>query len=371
MPPRTSKSTARAAAPSAALVPFRVTGLDGLRALAVTAVLLYHLSPGGVVGGYIGVDVFFVVSGFLITSLLLRERAATGRIRVWAFWRRRARRLVPALIVLLLVCSTLAFAIGGDVLVGIGAQVLGSLTFSINWVLIASGANYFAASSPELFRNLWSLAVEEQFYLIWPIVMIVVVARVSRTTRVTFLAVLTVASAAAMAVLVTITDPTRVYFGTDTHSFGLTLGALLAVLAQWWPTRVLEWPRATRRVLGWLALAALGGLAVLSLTMPADARWVYQGGLFAVAVLTAVVILGLVVPRSPLGRALDVAPLKWVGQRSYAIYLWHWPLYILALSAFPTWPQTGASGATDSARRSPASALAGVARRRPCWAVSR
>ena len=127
MPPRTSKPPARAAPPAAAArVPFRVTGLDGLRALAVTAVLLYHLSPGGVVGGYIGVDVFFVVSGFLITSLLLRERAATGRIRVWAFWRRRARRLVPALIVLLLVCSTLAFAIGGDVLVGIGAQVLGA-----------------------------------------------------------------------------------------------------------------------------------------------------------------------------------------------------------------------------------------------------
>src|SRR5688500_4832905 len=117
---------------------FRVVGLDGVRAVAVLLVILYHLSPGAVIGGYIGVDLFFVVSGFLITTLLLREREATGRISLSGFWRRRARRLLPALGVLVLVCCTAAYAIGKDVLLGLGAQVLGAFTFSSNWLFLVT-----------------------------------------------------------------------------------------------------------------------------------------------------------------------------------------------------------------------------------------
>ena len=149
----------------------RFAGLDGLRAIAVGAVLLYHLSPGALVGGYLGVDVFFVISGFLITALVLREREDTGQIDLRAFWVRRARRLLPAIVLLLLACSTAAWAIGGNVLVGLGRQLIGAATFSSNWLSIHAARSYFDDTSPELFRNLWSLAVEEQFYLLWPLVL--------------------------------------------------------------------------------------------------------------------------------------------------------------------------------------------------------
>jgi len=315
----------------------RVLGLDGLRAFAVAVVVAFHLTPGAVIGGYLGVDVFFVVSGFIITRLLLTERARSGRIRLGAFWKRRARRLLPALVVLLLACSTAAMLVGGDVLVGLGGQLIAALTFSSNWYFIATGSDYFAESAPELFRNLWSLAVEEQFYLLWPLLVILVILRAPRAGRIVLLAIATLASALAMAVLLTPGDPTRVYYGTGTHAFGLTLGALLAVLAQWWPSRPLEWPRAARHVLGWLGVAALGGLVALAALMPGSADWPYRGGLLAVAVLTAVVIAALLVPGSPLARTLELRPLRWAGERSYGIYLWHWPVFVLLAAGLPTW----------------------------------
>ena len=150
----------------------RYAGLDGMRAIAVALVVVYHLFPQSPVrGGFIGVDVFFVISGFLITTLLLRETAATGRIALGAFWQRRARRLLPALAAVVTVCATAAWFVGGDVLVRLGEQVLGAATFSYNWVSIAGGGGYFSSAAPELFRNFWSLAVEEQFYVLWPLVL--------------------------------------------------------------------------------------------------------------------------------------------------------------------------------------------------------
>ncbi len=315
----------------------RVPGLDGLRAFAVAVVVAFHLTPGAVIGGYLGVDVFFVVSGFIITRLLLTERARSGRIRLGAFWKRRARRLLPALVVLLLACSTAAMLIGGDVLVGLGGQLLTALTFSSNWYFIATGSDYFAEAAPELFRNLWSLAVEEQFYLLWPVLVILVILRTPRTGRIVLLGIATLASALAMALLLTPGDPTRVYYGTGTHAFGLTLGALLAVAAQWWPTRQLVWPRAARHTLGWAGFVALAGLVALSLLMAGTTDLPYRGGLLGVAALTAVVIAALLVPGSPVARVLELPPLRWVGERSYGIYLWHWPVFVLLAAGLPTW----------------------------------
>ncbi len=316
--------------------PFRLRGLDGLRAIAVSTVILFHLTPGLLSGGYLGVDIFFVISGFLITTLLLRERAATGRITLRAFWARRARRLLPALALVVLASTTAALIIGGDVLVGIARQILGAATFSYNWLAIASQTSYFDSTTPELFRNLWSLAVEEQFYLVWPLVISALVLVKRRGWRLALVTLLALASISAMVGLASAAvEPTRLYYGTDTHSFGLAIGAALAVLALDWSPRPLEWRRVTQLVLPILGALSVVGLLVLSYLLVEDSEWVFRGGLVLVAVLTALAIAGSVAPGSFLGRALDVLPLRVVGERSYGLYLWHWPAFVLVTAAAP------------------------------------
>ena len=319
-------------------------GLDGLRALAIGAVVAYHLDPTWLPGGFLGVDVFFVVSGFLITTLLVGERARNGRVAFGRFWARRARRLLPALVLCVAVCVLVARLVHPDLLVHLGRQVLGALTFSTNWVEISAGSSYFDQTAPTLFLNMWSLAVEEQFYLVWPLVVTALLAAGlrprSRTSAAVAIAIL---SSALMAVgLVPGQDPTRVYYGTDTHVMGLMLGAALGFVWTSSGHGILGtevWARWRRPVLV-LALAVLTGLLLL-LTEETPAT--FRGGITVASLATACLVAALLpvddVPSR--WRFLMSGPvLTWVGRRSYGIYLWHWPVLLIIGLDLPTAPGT-------------------------------
>jgi len=334
-------------------LPYR-PGLDGLRALAVIAVLLYHADLTWIPGGFLGVEVFFVISGYLITALLLAEWRQRGRIDLKTFWLRRARRLLPALYVLLVV--TLAFAVvflPGEV-AGLRGDVLAAFGYVTNWYLIFGHESYFeAVGRPSLLKHLWSLAVEEQFYLIWPPVLALGLA--IGATRLRQKRVLTVAlagaaaSAVAMALLYSPgVDPSRIYYGTDTRATGLLCGAALAFL--WVPEDKLRPSEARhyrlehpgrwrfRHRWGWtapllidiLGFAALGALVWLCLRLGEFEPFLYRGGFALVGLAATASIMAVVHPYSFIGaRLLGSAPLRWVGVRSYGIYLWHWPVFMV------------------------------------------
>jgi peptidoglycan/LPS O-acetylase OafA/YrhL len=321
--PAATGGEAQKAAPQPASTSGYRPFLDGLRAVAILGVLVYHLDRAWLPGGYLGVDVFFVLSGYLITMLLLAEHRDRGRIDLPAFWSRRIRRLLPALLVLLVVMAVLIDQ-GGDRL-AIGAargDLLATLFYVANWHFITTGTNYFTqflSVSPD--RHTWSLAIEEQFYLFWPIVASIVLARLHRPALAVVAATAAAASALWMVVVFDPADPSRAYFGTDTRIFEILIGCLLAIaLAGRWRDRVAA---AGRR----LAPLALLVIALAYVGLADDNALYYQGGAVVLCLCVATLIAGLEAG-SRIDQLLSVRPMVVIGLVSYGMYLWHFPVIV-------------------------------------------
>ncbi len=323
-------------------------GLDGLRALAVSAVILYHLDVPWAPGGLLGVGVFFTLSGYLITDLLLGSWEAHGSLRLRDFWLRRARRLLPALFVMLAAVSIWVALADRSQLASLRGDVAAAAVYGSNWWLAFQHVSYFARfGPPSPLGHLWSLAVEEQFYLVWPwLVWLGLIwygrrykrdqARRGRPGSVRNLwplaaltLVLSALSAIEMAVLYHPSfDPSRIYDGTDTRAFGLLIGAALAMV---WPSKGLRTNVGigARRFIDGIGIVGLVVILLLIWLTNEYSPFLYRGGLVLLSVATALVVASVAHPAGRFGRALGIRPLRWTGVRSYGIYLWHYPVIVL------------------------------------------
>lgn len=310
-----------------------LAGLDGVRALAVIGVLLYHSELPWFQGGFLGVDVFFVLSGFLITGLLAREFERTGGLDIRGFYLRRFRRLVPALVLLLLTVLIGSAFFVPDAAPRVRGDGLAALLYVSNWWLIANGQSYFEfISRPPLLQHLWSLAIEEQFYLLWPVCVLLLMWRVGRRGLGITALVLSLVSTLWMALLSVQrgypeADPSRIYFGTDTHCMGLLLGAALAAFWQPWTAGPLT--RRANAAMALLGVLSCAGVAYAYVEVGERAPVLYRGGFLLLSVVVCNVIVTASHPASSFGRLLGRQPLRWIGERSYGLYLWHWPIFEL------------------------------------------
>ncbi|MGE7129585.1 acyltransferase family protein [Lysinibacillus xylanilyticus] len=309
-----------------------IPGLDGIRALAVLAVIAYHFNFKWASGGFLGVDIFFVLSGYLITSTILPLKGNQLTVGLGKFWIGRFRRLLPAAYVMIITSFAWATLFHKELLNTLRGDAISSIFYSSNWWFIFHKLSYFDSfGSPSPIKNLWSLAIEEQFYLIWPILLMLGLYLVKKQSKLAiFIFIGAICSAVLMGVLYEPgADPSRIYYGTDTRSFELLIGCWLALV---WPMKRLSSQKLSTDHVNKLNAISLVAFSIFILSIifvDEYQTFLYRGGMFLFCLNAAILIACVCHPISILGKLLSLKPLRWIGSRSYGIYLWHYPIMVL------------------------------------------
>ncbi|MTV20974.1 acyltransferase family protein [Staphylococcus delphini] len=310
--------------------PRYMPGLDGIRAVAVIAIIIYHLNPQWLSGGFLGVDTFFVISGYLITSLLLTEYHNTGEIELTSFWLRRVKRLIPAVLFLVMGVLVLTLIFMPTEIQKVRADSIAAIFYVSNWWYIMQNVDYFEQFAVQPLKHLWSLAIEEQFYLVFPIVLLSLLSFIRRlkTIRILFLILLVISMITMMVLYVPNENVARVYFGTDTRIQTLLMGVLLALV---WPPFQLK-AKVNRKMRMMIDTAGVVGLAILFICFKFVSETnsiLYYGGFFLISAVTLLVIASSVHPSGYFAKFLGNKVFTFIGSRSYSLYLWHYPIIVL------------------------------------------
>ena len=299
-------------------------GLDGLRAIAVLGIIIYHLNKQWLTGGFLGVDTFFVISGYLITSLLLKEYDDTGIIKLKSFWIRRLKRLLPAVIVLLMVVGTATLLLKSDNIIRVKHDIIAAIFYVSNWWYIAKDVNYFEQFSFMPLKHLWSLAIEEQFYIFFPVILVTLLLTIKKRYKIGFIFWgVSIISLGLMMFIYSINgDHSRVYFGTDTRLQTLLLGVILAFL---WPPFKLKKdpPKVVKYVIDSIGSLSFIVLILLFFIINDETNWIYDGGFYLISILTLFIIASVVHPSTWIAKIFSNPVLVFIGKRSYSLYLWH------------------------------------------------
>ena len=314
--------------------PHYLPGLDGLRAIAVIGIIIYHLNTKWLSGGFLGVDTFFVISGYLITSLLLSEYYRNNSINLVNFWLRRFKRLIPAMMFVVTVVLIYTLLFKPELIISIKHDAIAALFYVSNWWYIIQDVDYFNQFAVAPLKHLWSLAIEEQFYLFFPFILLGLLKFFKKRTTMIILLIISLLSLTAMITIHMYTgNNSRVYFGTDTRLQTLLLGCLLAFI---WPPFSFrkDISKGAKASISAIGIVGMAVLIYLFVVVSDQDKWIYSGGFYAISFLTLFVIASVVHPSSVLKKILSFKLFIYIGKRSYSLYLWHYPIIIFMNSYF-------------------------------------